>query len=245
MGINWLQMMMRFWAPEVREDAAAILCSGVPGVLSTETGRTILELAGIAKADSQVSEIFIENKPDQILAALKKEPAAKDFLENLERFLAKHGHRGIKELELAMPRWIEDPASVLGMVKNYIQVETDPGASEKKAAEARKKLWDEIRRKLNQRPLEKLFGPRRRLLDIMVERIKYFSKMRENSRFYHIMSFKVVRRKILSWEKELIRRGRLKCEGDIFFLRLPELEGLADGQLGWLDVEDRIRDRAS
>ena len=38
-------------------------------------------------------------------------------------------------------------------------------------------------------------------------------------------------------------QGKLKCKDDIFFLRLKEIIAMQSGRLGWLDVEDRIRER--
>jgi pyruvate,water dikinase len=67
--------------------------------------------------------------------------------------------------------------------------------------------------------------------------------MRENSRFYHIMGFHIIRKKILRIEAEFIRQGKLKCKGDIFFLHIKEVNRLQGGELAWRDVEDRIRER--
>jgi pyruvate,water dikinase len=67
--------------------------------------------------------------------------------------------------------------------------------------------------------------------------------MRENSRFYHIMGFYIVRKKILRIEADLMDQGELKCKGDIFFLHLREINRMQTGELGWQDVEDRIRKR--
>ena len=55
-------------------------------------------------------------------------------------FLAKNGHRAIKEFELRSPRWDENPAVVLGMVRNYLLIEAGPSIHEKKAADARAEL---------------------------------------------------------------------------------------------------------
>ena len=82
------------------------------------------------------------------MAELRAEPEAKDFLEQLERFLVKNGHRGLKELELRSPRWEENPASVLGMVRNYMLVETDPGKHEKEVDQTRDELEKEIQKNL-------------------------------------------------------------------------------------------------
>ncbi len=238
-----LRAMLRRWVPELRQDAVALLCSGSEGVLSAEMGRGIWSLAREAKRVAPVAELLARREPAEALARLREEPAARDFLAHLDRFLAIHGHRAIKEFELQSARWEENPAPVLGMIRNYLLAGSDPAAHDEKAARAHADLEAEIRRALERLPFERALGLRWRLIRLAAGRAKYFLKLRENSRFYHIMGFGVVRKKILGTEAELLRSGKLKCRDDIFFLRWNEVAALQAGRLGWPDVEDRIRER--
>lgn len=241
--IRLLQRLLHRWAPGLRADADVLLGSGSEGVLSAEMGRGIWALAREAKRRPRVREVLLNNAPERALAALRREPEAREFLLGIEGFLAVNGHRAVKEFELRSVRWEEDPSPVLGMVRNYLMVESDPEAQERKTAQARAELTLELRGKLEAFPLERALGLRFRLIRYVAERVKYFLKLRENSRFYHIMCFGVVRKKALRAEAELLRQGKLKCKDDVFFLRLPELTALQAGRLGWRDVEDRVRER--
>ena len=238
-----LRSLLRFWIPSAPDDAGALLCSGSAGVLSAEMGRGIWRMAKAAKESPVVRRILETTKQDRVLDALRTEPEAEEFLGQLDRFLAMNGHRGLKELELSSPRWEEDPAPVLGMVRNYLLIETDPSEYEKKTDEARQNLEREMATIIGKLPLERLFHPRWRLIRYVASRTKYFAKMRENSRFYHIMGFNIVRRKLLRLEETFLRQGRLRCKGDIFCLRWPEVARLKAGELLWRDVEERIRQR--
>ncbi len=238
-----LENLLRRWLPDLRDDAAALLCSGSEGVLSAEMGRGIWSLAKEAKLHRPVRDLLTKHKPEKVLAELRAEPEAKDFLELLDQFLSKNGHRGLKELEIRSPRWEENPTPILGMVRNYMLVETDPGEHEKKVEQTRGELEKEIQKGLERYPLERLFKPRWRLIRHMANVTKSFSRMRENSRFYHIMGFHIIRKKVLRLEDEFMRQGKLKCTGDIFFLHIKEVKRLQAGELAWRDVEDRIRER--
>ena len=238
-----LGRLVRRWAPDVRADAETILGSGSEGVLSAEMGRGIWALAHEAKRNARVRAILLAQAPERALAELRQASEAREFLRNLDAFLATNGHRAIKEFELRSPRWEENPAVVLGMVRNYLLIESGPSLHEQKAAEARAALIAELRARLQALPLERAFGLRLRLILFFAEQVRYFLKLRENSRFYYIMGFGVVRKKVLRIESELLRLGKLKCKDDIFFLRANELIGLQAGRLQWLDVEDRIRER--
>ncbi|MBW1799864.1 MAG: hypothetical protein JRJ85_03960 [Deltaproteobacteria bacterium] len=238
-----LNKILRRWLPDIREDAEDLLCSGSEGVLSADMGRGIWSLAQEAKRHRPVRELLEKHKPDKVLAALQGEPEAKAFVEQLDRFLARHGHRALKEFELQSVRWEEDPAPVLGMVRNYMLVDSDPSEHEEKVNRMRAQLEKEIRKALEKYPLERTVRLRWRIIRYIKARAKYFTKQRENSRFYHIMAFNIARKKILKVETELLSQGKLKCKGDIFFLKKDELAQLRAGRLGWFDVEDRIRDR--
>ena len=238
-----MNKFLRRCVPAPREDAEDLLCSGSKGVLSADMGRGIWALAKEAKRHEPVRKLLQKNKPDKVLDALKAEPEARDFLDQLDRFLAVHGHRAVREFELATPRWDENPTPVLGMVRNYMLVESDPGGHEKNMDQTRTDLMEEIRGRLVKKPLERALGLRWRMIRFMIERARYFTRNRENSRFYHIMAFQIVRKKILEIEAEFLNQGKLRCKGDIFYLNRQEIADMRDGRLGWLEVEDRIRER--
>ena len=241
--MRMLRGLVRRWAPGMCADAETILGSGSDGVLSAEMGRGIWALALEANRSARVRGILLAQAPERALAELKSTREAKDFVHRLDAFLALNGHRAIKEWELRSPRWEENPAVVLGMVRNYLLIEAGPAIHEKKAAEARAALIDDLRARLQKLPLERAFGLRLRLILFAAERVRYFMKLRENSRFYYIMGIGVMRKKVLRAESELMRQGKLKCKDDVFFLRVNELSALQSGRLQWLDVEDRIRER--
>ena len=238
-----LRALVRRWAWDLRPDAEVLLGSGSEGVLSAEMGRGIWALAQEARRSERVRAILLGRAPERILAELKQEREARAFLDHLERFLTENGHRAVKEFELRSVRWEEDPAPVLGMVRNYLSIDAGPEAQDRKAREARADLIRELRERLTALPLERLLGLRFRLIRFAAERVRYFFKLRENSRFYHIMGFGVVRKKVLRIEQDLMQKGKLKCKDDIFFLRAAEIAAMQASRLGWRDVEDRIRER--
>jgi pyruvate,water dikinase len=241
--LGLLKKLLMRWLPDLQDDAAALLCSGGENVLSVEMGREIWSLAQAAKSHPVVHGLLKKTKPAALLSMLANEPEAAEFMDRLAAFLAKNGHRGLKELELRSPRWEENPAPVLGMIRNYMLMDSDPAAQESAVARERLDLQRRIQKGLEAFPLEKSTRWRRRMLQHVAGRAKYFARMRENSRFYHIMGFYVIRKKIRRIEKAFIDQGKLKCMDDIFFLHLKEIADMKAGRIGWQDVEARIRKR--
>ncbi|HWO88336.1 MAG TPA: PEP/pyruvate-binding domain-containing protein [Gemmatimonadales bacterium] len=238
-----LKLALQRWAPDLPADALGVLTAGGEGVLSVEAGRGVRDLADSARKLPAVRAVLVEGVPEEALERLQALPSAAPFLSQLEGFLAKYGHRALREFELRSPRWEEEPSQVLAMVRNYLLVESAPAGHERKLADRRAEVVREINERLERRPLERLLGLRRRLVGRLAERVRYYARMRENSRFYWVMGAHVTRRKILRLESRLIASGKLRVRDDIFFLEWPEIEQLERGELGWLDVQQRIAER--
>ena len=243
LSLGILKNLLSRWSPNLRKGAASLLCSGTEGVLSAEMGRSIWNLARVMKEEPRLKALFEKEKLENIMDALNAMPEYEQFRVMLQRFLSKNGHRGLKELELQSLRWEENPIPVLGMIRNYMLMETDPAEHEKSIAQTRSDLEIEIKNNLAGHMGERFFHFRWHLICRLVNITKYFSRIRENSRFYHTLGFYVVRKKILQMEKKFMGEGKLRCRGDIFYLRLKEVLELQQGHLGWADVEERIRGR--
>lgn len=241
MGI--LNKLLSIWIPDVQRDAGSLLCSGSYGVKSTEMGRNIFKLSIVAKEHSEVVDIFRTYPPDELLDVLKANGNAGTFLTAFDDFLATHGHRALKEFELASPRFAENPAPVLAMIKNYMLSDSNPDEMEQHTTDNRVELAQSIQAKLAAKPLESIFPWRWKLIEYLADKARYFIKLRENTRFYHIMGWNVARKKILRAEEKLISNGKLKVKDDIFYLRWVEVRALLDDELQWSDIEETVRAR--
>ncbi|HJQ38792.1 MAG TPA: PEP/pyruvate-binding domain-containing protein [Thermoanaerobaculia bacterium] len=233
--VGVVKAMLRRWAPEHGADAVATLCAGSEGVLSVEMGHDLAALADFARREPGVVELLAKTPAEEMLSRLQATPAAREFLRHLEAFLAKHGHRTAKEFEVQTPRWEENPSAVLAAVKNFlIEAHTGPRAMPKRVEQSRETLETHLRQSLGLRWIALRFA---------AQRAREFLKLRENSRFYHIMGIGVVRRKLLLVEEELLRDNKLKRRGDIFYLLWSEVTALRSGSLRWQDVEERLHNR--
>ena len=129
------------------------------------------------------------------------------------------------------------------MVRNYLLVDTNLEQADSSIKAQRESLKQQVRDELRALPYEALGNPRTRLIEALIKQTKYYMKLRENSRFYHIMAFYAVRLKILKIEQELLSKKIMKCKDDIFYLRWNEVVQLQAGESDWTDVEDTIRAR--
>ena len=231
--IEVLNRLLARMAPDYDRTNLSLVLSGGSAMLSRQMVEGIRELAEIAHTDTALAAAM--GKPDSDLqAATLAAGEHHPFNIALEAFLTRFGHRAVREIELMTPRWREDNNSVLSLVRSFFGRQTtgphtDPHglllAAEDELHQALPRRWQ------------------RRLTDHLIDRIRYYVTLRENTRHYHTMAMAVIRVKLKGLEQRLLQTGRLKCEDDLFFLEYAQAVDLDRGELEWQDVEPVIRRR--
>ena len=230
-----LHWWLRRFVPDLDPAIVAPLCAGNENMKSTELIDDLKHLAETAEATPAVAQILLGSPPGAVLQQLANLKEATVFNQELQAYLETYGHRTAREMELATPRWHEDPAPLIAMLANFLRTaegNIDKHRSREALTASHASLSAAIPGKVH-----------RRWIYWLISRIRYYATLRENSRFYHTMVMDVVRRKILDIEQILIRKGSLKCPDDIFYLTWKEIDALRQDTLGWRDVERRIQRR--
>jgi rifampicin phosphotransferase len=221
------------YAPKFDRHQISQLCSGDGSTWSRQMVEGVRALADVARCDPELTRQLTDGDGSGVNQTLAQLPQLHPFALAVTDFLQRFGHRCAAELELATPRWREDPAALLRMVRNYlkapVQAPEDPQAHLQAATEA---LRAALPRRWQQR-----------LALYLVERIRYYVSLRENTRHYHAMAMDVTRSKLLDLEQVLLAEGRLRVPGDVFYLNWEEAEGLAARRLDWRDVAGTVRRR--
>jgi pyruvate,water dikinase len=140
-------------------------------------------------------------------------------------FLERFGHRGSQEMELAMPRWSEEPSTLdrqLRAPAKQAALDGPDGGSAWKtiAAEAR------------------LSSLERTALEPLVRKMQTYLGLRETGKHYFMLGYALIRRALV----ELDRRFRLG--GGIFYLNPEELPRLLGGEDFSALIAQRRRRRA-
>ncbi len=133
-------------------------------------------------------------------------------------FLQRFGHRGPQEMELAQPRWSEDPSALEKL--------TPHGAGPQPAGSS-DNAWERIATEA------KLPAWQRQLLEPELKSLHAYLSLRETGKHHLMKGYALIRRVLV----ELDRRHHL--DGGIFFLTPEELPRLAKGE----DLSRRIEER--
>jgi pyruvate,water dikinase len=131
----------------------------------------------------------------------------------LERsaFLDRFGHRGSQEMELAQPRWSENPEAVAGLAREPAPSVNSTHDVKDTYAETRERIAIELKLLPNQRPI----------LEAELRAVHTYLALRETAKHHLLRGYALIRRYLV----ELDRRWGL--DGGIFFLTPDELPRLA------------------
>jgi pyruvate,water dikinase len=161
----------------------------------------------------------LETAPSSALETLAGRPEAHEWLAAFGAFQARFGHHAIEEVELARPRWREQPAYPLGVVASYLRLppEAAPEAVERRRRALRDETEARIRARLRRRPL------RRRLFDWVLDVARQCSTAGETTKFEVVRLLAMVRAAALELGRRRVAQGHLDGPEDVFFAGYEEL----------------------
>lgn len=193
---------------------------------SAEPGLDLLNLGRLARRSRRLRRVIDNTKPAEVLDELEKLRGNHDvdvFLDELDEFRRRHGHRAPREAELATPRWREDTHFLFEVVRSYIRAPHLPTERElQRERERTRQLADKLVRRTFPVGLEALF---RALLEFTRSNVK----LREFMRARVVDSLDMYRRYFLECGRRLVLQDALRQPEDVFYLRYDELsDWLAD-----------------
>ncbi len=167
-----------------------------------------------------MQDILLTHDPITALDRLRSHEQGRPLIEQLEAFLARHGHRCPNELEMRNPRWAEAPEQVIELVATYLRVgeHLNPLAAEARQQQRRTAAVTTIETRLD--PI------RRAIFRFLLKRAQHAVTVRDNSRYFMAKFIFPMRKVYAELGQRWAERGWLKQADDIFFLTLAEIEDL-------------------
>ena len=200
-----------------------------------KSDRVLWELANKARG-TQVHKIIADTPPAGIYQALKKAPAASDWVAAFDAFLQEYGWRSDSVVDVSSPAWIEQPNNCLGIVKSLLQ-SNDPYAFEK----SMKAAVDE-RESLIERSRAKMTTKEREAFDPALASCQHanFAWWNDDHNWYVDMRCTLPIRKAA---QAIAKAVDFNDPEDINFLFYSELSALANGKQNRKSFEPLIADR--
>ncbi len=214
------------------------LVRGFSGNVTTEMDLAVGDLADILRDTPELAMRL--QKDHRALEEVLAMPGGEDFAKAWNDFLARYGMRGPGEIDIARPRYQDDPSAlVMAIVGNLAH-------EEKSAHRARhRRLIDEgeaAGERLVEAAKRGAVGfVKARLAARMVRVARNLLPVREHPKFLLISVLDEARRALLEAGDLLVREERLGSREDVWFLELDELiEALEDPSM---ELETRIAER--
>jgi len=218
------------------DELQAVLRS-LPYNPTTEMDLELWQLAHRLREETAVVTLFRERRPEQLAQAYHEGTLPPALQQELAGFLRTYGHRGVAEIDLGLPRWSEDPAYLLGVLANYLQLtnpEAAPDVQFQRGAREAEAMVAELTRRA--RKHGRLRGM---LVHFCLRRMRDLTGLREGPKYTIVLLMAEARRLLMSTGEELVNVGRLEAAGDIFFLTLPEAHEALAGK----DMRAVVRER--
>jgi pyruvate,water dikinase len=219
-NFSYLRKMLRSLLPDTEAGLVADLVTGLGDVSSADHGYQLWTLSRLARQSQQVMA-FLEHKAwDTWQEALAGTP----FLEAWQHFLATFGHRALYEIEMANPRWREQPDYLFAVLAAYVRLPQD-AAPFAPAEQAR-------RRQAAERDVLRRLAPWRRFwFRLLLRRTQEFSRLRENSKSHLVQQIDLGRLMALRAGQLLAADGALPTPEAVFFLEHSEIIAALRGEL--------------
>lgn len=139
----------------------------------------------------------------------------------VKAFLEDYGHRAVREIDVGMPRWSDDPTHVLNVLRTYLTHPEDADAE----AHFRKGMdeADRAAQALVARVRERKGLLRAWLARLLLSRVRALGGLREYPKFFWVRVLALCRRVLAQAGAQLVDAGRLDVPEDVFFLDLADL----------------------
>ncbi len=217
------------WLGIDKRNLVLSVLQGVPGIRTQDGNLALRRIAERAARESDAVDFVRSHEAEQIWPALyaAELPASLLWLRHeLDDFIDEYGHRAAGELEIAEPRWAEQPALILDTFRDYVLHPGEAGTDEslERQRQLRSEAQQQIKDQLYRHPLGYLRWP---LFRAQIHQARRLQPLRENPKFTLL---EVSQQQRALW-KELTARwidaDLLSSEDDIYYLLFEELATLA------------------
>jgi phosphohistidine swiveling domain-containing protein len=188
------------------------LLSGLQDVASARPGFVLWRIAERARQEPEVVEhIRVEALSDLTVSGLPAGPTR----DALGRFLEDYGYRGIREAEIAAPRWSEDPTLMFAALRSHLAGTTDLDVRDRELQAARREAEEKLKKSV---PF-----PLRPSVTKLLDLARRFTRMREQLRAQVVEVLGMFRRVALEASRRIEAREPEAGPDAAFFLTLAEV----------------------
>jgi rifampicin phosphotransferase len=237
-GLLMLAASRRLLGDLAQSDELQEVLRGLPHNVTTEMDLQLWGLTEQIRNDEPSRAAFTASTVPDLLQQYRERKLPPVAQRGLQSFLRRYGHRAVAEIDLGMPRWSDDPSHLLGVISNYLRLNTDdldPVAQFHAGQAKAESMITTLTERLAARS-----RPRARLLGWTLRRVRQLVGLRESPKFLLIVALATMREHLKVIGRQLAATTVIDQVDDIFFLDLGEVRrGLSGEDLQALVVQRR------
>lgn len=210
-------------------NAADSIIMSIPNSITTETGLSLMDVTDVIRKHEAIIEYLKQPKESTFIDDIRSLEGGNEVYEALMAYLSQYGMRCSGDIDITVPRWIENPIelvpSILNNLKNF-----EVGASKHKFEEGQKASDQRIQDLVGQ--VEKLPGGKRKAKKIrrMASVIRNYIGFREYPKFSFVKRYYIYKVAMLKEVQKLLDKGLIDELEDIYYLYFDELRAMVNGQ---------------
>ncbi|WP_068921813.1 PEP/pyruvate-binding domain-containing protein [Planobispora rosea] len=223
-GLAMFALASRLLGDRARPGELLTVLRGLPHNVTTEMDLALWNLATRIRQDAEAASLLLTTPATDLAARFHAGSLPATVDGGLREFLATYGVRAVAEIDIGVPRWVEDPAHVIGVLANYLRLDDPALAPDTVFARGAAEAAGTIRA-LSARA----GGLRGRIVRFALGRVRALAGLRELPKFLMVTAFAAMRAELRAVGAELTARGVLDSPDDVFFLTLKETRSALTG----------------
>ena len=207
------------------------LLKAIPQLVSGEPVQQLWALSRAVRADADLLTLF-EGDAESVVNQIAVNPELAGFRAQFEQYLERWGFRCSAELMLTVPSFQEQPALLVDTIRAYARRDCEsPAAALSRQLAEREQETSCLLRKLRHRPIARWlpFVSRAAVLRNVLRWTHAAIAYRERARLKQALLYSRSRRLALALGNQLVARGHLAEQEDVFWLTVAEVDELAAG----------------
>ena len=216
---------------------------GMPNNPTTHMDLDLWEVARVIRADPVAKADFELLSPEDLSQKYQRSEFSPEITKSVQGFLAKYGLRGLGEIDIGRPRWVENPTGIFESLKGYVRINDPSRAPDAVFRSGVESANQAIGILAAEARLRKHGWVKSKQVRFFAGRARQLMGVRENPKFFAVRLMGLIREALLENAAELVSTGELERPDDIFFLSFKELARFASGEkYDWATMIQSRRD---
>jgi phosphoenolpyruvate synthase/pyruvate phosphate dikinase len=227
LSIQSFDKKIKKWLGE--PNAADTIIMSVPNSITTETGFALMDVSDVIRDYPEVIDYLNNPCKETFFDDIDRLDGGRRVNESLKKYLSQYGMRCSGDIDITVPRWIEDPLKLVPIIQSNIK-NFESNASERKLQQGRvqsEKRIDELVQRVHELP-----GGAKKAKKIkrMAGLIRHYIAFREYPKFSYMKRYYLYKEAMLKEAKKLAQNGVINQAEDIYYLYFDELRALINGE---------------